>query len=573
MQAANRSSKQAAKDMDDYAAFYRDVISLLAAAAPLLVPPSATSDAMATDDALAAVAARTVEALAAFAVNGHLVKAADAAVQLSFLQQLAVLVASEHVPLAVATLPAWRRLVQAFERKVNQLQGARSACAASCPHAMPGKTLSRTETRGRAGAPAEAAVDIPAECLRLLMMHCVRVLHIVNNPTESEDDVPAYVDSLTDWKEFCSVAKSGIKFVLTEAASAAPETAMQVLLRVAQDSTDAIQGVQRGTPAAAVAKAADTIDVRLPSAVDAATRTHMRCPAGHLRAARVQVLAYVLDALVPSICASSHAQACVPDLRALCTKLIALQPADAACLARVGRLLEALAPLLALVPALAPPTIEAFFALVQCMHSFRGSVPVGNSDAAPYVREQRQLTKCFTALATKAPDALVPYVDKIAQRTLELVAAQVLGDADRNMIFEGLLASAAKAGPAMYGRMATALLQQLRDGWTALLQHPRDEAWLLRTALSPVTAGPGGLVIGGNDERTRVYYTLQMIMFCARQAPSVAGGGGGEVRAFGPSLHLRQLSDAWQSVYKPVYRVLDPRTGEAACDACAARQM
>ena len=137
------------------------------------------------------------------------------------------------------------------------------------------------------------------------------------------------------------------------------------------------------------------------------------------------MLGFVLDSVLAALVTTARVQAYAANLQAICNELITLRPASAVCLARMGKVLEALGPVLNLAPALAPPIIEAFFGLLQSLHAQRGNAPVGNNDLAPYVREQRQLTKCYTTLSMKAPDAFVPYLDSIAERTLELVRTQV----------------------------------------------------------------------------------------------------------------------------------------------------
>jgi hypothetical protein len=112
-----------------------------------------------------------------------------------------------------------------------------------------------------AGVSPDAAVDVPPDCLRLVMVHCMRILHAVNNPTDSDQLLPEFVDSITDWKELCSVTKSAIKFILSEAASAAPEDALLVMLQVLQESIPLVQAVQKGAPEDTVSTAANRIDV------------------------------------------------------------------------------------------------------------------------------------------------------------------------------------------------------------------------------------------------------------------------------------------------------------------------
>jgi hypothetical protein len=95
------------------------------------------------------------------------------------------------------------------------------------------------------------------------MVHCLRILHAVSSPTDNEDLLPPYVESVTDWKELCSVTKSAIKFILSEAAAAAPDEALSVLLQMLQESIPNVQAVRRGAPEATIATAANRIDVRV----------------------------------------------------------------------------------------------------------------------------------------------------------------------------------------------------------------------------------------------------------------------------------------------------------------------
>jgi hypothetical protein len=161
------------------------------------------------------------------------------------------------------------------------------------------------------------------------------------------------------------------------------------------------------------------------------------------------------------------------------------------------------------------------------MHSLRGTAPSGES--GPHVRELRQLTRCYSALSSKAPEVLLPYLNSIADRTLTLVQSGVLGDADKNMIFEGLLVSAAAAGLDMFASVLGALLQQLRGTWSALLSDITGAEWLLDHALGPVTTADGTVSVGGNGQRCRIYYSLQLLVFCARQANALSDDNGGKV--------------------------------------------
>lgn len=161
----------------------------------------------------------------------------------------------------------------------------------------------------------------------------------------------------------------------------------------------------------------------------------------------------------------------------------------------------------------------------------QGGLAQGQNETGPHTKELHTLAKCYFTLASKAPSALVPFLEAIAQRTINLVDSGVLGYADKNVICEGLLLSAARHGPDLFGRVVSALISPVRSPWEKLLEQlPNSEA-LISVMLAPVTEGQNGLPhIGNNDARSFVYYSLQLLLFCARQAKSCEGKGGFEVR-------------------------------------------
>ena len=167
----------------------------------------------------------------------------------------------------------------------------------------------------------------------------------------------------------------------------------------------------------------------------------------------------------------------------------------------------------------------------------QGGVAQGQNEAAPHTKEQRSLTKCYFTLASKAPSALVPFLEAIAQRTISLVDSNVLGYADKNVICEGLLLSAARDGPDLFGRVVAALVAPIRGPWEKLIEELPNAEALIDRMLTPITEGPNGMAhIGSNDARSFVYYSLQLLLFCARQAKSCEGKGGFQVCSPSPGL-------------------------------------
>lgn len=241
-------------------------------------------------------------------------------------------------------------------------------------------------------------------------------------------------------------------------------------------------------------------------------------------------MVFVLDAMLDSLVAIVTSPAGAALMRCA-DHVLGLRPQSPTGLARCGRALETLAPLLSHSTPLAGAVTEAFFGMIEAMHNVRGAVPIANSEHAPFVREQRQLTKCYFTIASRAPQALAPMLDTCAGRTQQLATAGVIGDADRNTIFEGLAAVAARCDADLFGRVFAALTSQVRDFWVEVAGTVQTVASFVSQMLSPVQQGPDGAArIGGAELRVRVFYSLQLLSFCSREAKNVAAGRGKEVR-------------------------------------------
>ena len=87
----------------------------------------------------------------------------------------------------------------------------------------------KTLDAGNAAPPAaDSVVPLPDDCVEAVMSACVGHLGVVVSPSEKEDDVPPFADSVQGWRDFCSGFKSRIKYVLSEAGRLAPLPALLV---------------------------------------------------------------------------------------------------------------------------------------------------------------------------------------------------------------------------------------------------------------------------------------------------------------------------------------------------------
>ena len=124
--------------------------------------------------------------------------------------------------------------------------------------------MARCDTHS-APAPAggtDQAVHLPEECISLVLTHSVRILHTVIHPSDAADVLPIYMDTLAEWKDFCSRCKSDIKYVLSEVAAAAPQAALRALLHAGQAGMPQVQAVSAQADEAAVSSAVTELDVR-----------------------------------------------------------------------------------------------------------------------------------------------------------------------------------------------------------------------------------------------------------------------------------------------------------------------
>ena len=85
----------------------------------------------------------------------------------------------------------------------------------------------------------------------------------------------------------------------------------------------------------------------------------------------MQVLAFVLDAVMGPMCSFQLSPEAYTALSSFCEHLAAFQPAHVALVPRVGKVLESLGPVLLVVPGQAQRVVEAFFALIDRMHTLQ----------------------------------------------------------------------------------------------------------------------------------------------------------------------------------------------------------
>lgn len=83
-------------------------------------------------------------------------------------------------------------------------------------------------------AGANSVVELPQECLQIVLQHSVRVLDIVIVTPGADEEFPEYVSSVSEWKEMCGLCKSAVKYILGEVASALKTDCLPAVWQVAE---------------------------------------------------------------------------------------------------------------------------------------------------------------------------------------------------------------------------------------------------------------------------------------------------------------------------------------------------
>jgi hypothetical protein len=90
-------------------------------------------------------------------------------------------------------------------------------------------------------------VELPQECLQIVLQHSVRVLDIVIVAPGTDGDVPEYVDSLVEWREMCGLCKSAVKYILGEVASALKTDCLPAVWQVAELAQAKLKATEHAT--------------------------------------------------------------------------------------------------------------------------------------------------------------------------------------------------------------------------------------------------------------------------------------------------------------------------------------
>lgn len=112
-------------------------------------------------------------------------------------------------------------------------------------------------------AGANAAVELPQECLQIVLQHSVRVLDIVIVTPGTDGEIPEYVNSSSEWREMCGICKSAVKYILGEVASALKTDCLPAVWQVAELAQAKLKATeQAGANGEPVTAAGHALDVR-----------------------------------------------------------------------------------------------------------------------------------------------------------------------------------------------------------------------------------------------------------------------------------------------------------------------
>jgi hypothetical protein len=132
-----------------------------------------------------------------------------------------------------------------------------------CFHHLNSNLVRTWCTTGVLDTGATAAVELPQECLQIVLQHSVRVLDIVIVPPGTDGEVPEYVNSLVEWREMCGICKSAVKYILGEVASALKTDCLPAVWQVAEVAQAKLKASgNAASDSEQVAAAGHALDVR-----------------------------------------------------------------------------------------------------------------------------------------------------------------------------------------------------------------------------------------------------------------------------------------------------------------------
>lgn len=117
-------------------------------------------------------------------------------------------------------------------------------------------------TGSSSGTTVDSVVQLPDDLVAAAMRAAVKHLAATISPSDADDDLPLYMDTLSEWKDFCGAFKSRLKYILSEASRLSPSAALAVSGEMIADGVPAVQLAVQGASREVIAKAYQKLEVR-----------------------------------------------------------------------------------------------------------------------------------------------------------------------------------------------------------------------------------------------------------------------------------------------------------------------
>ena len=441
--------------------------ALMGCAEPLLASPAAVAT-MSPGGPEEEYGKRLCDSMALFGA-AHLSSLPSRDLRMTFLQQMVLFGQSPSLSLASFSLPFWAATLRDI----------------------------KTPFYGR--CPERRREVLPDECLLAVCdLCCTRLSQLLDTHTRDPEGASvAEFDSEAEWHMFYAQLKNTLIAVVKQVASV-PGVESAALDAVAGRFQEALGQVARAAQAGLpLPDNAAEAEVAALESVVAAVPGELQAP-GSPAGRR-------LDALLEAV-------------------LEGPKPASPAVCVSLAQAVQVLARHQGSNSAAMGACFKYLLDLMQSLPGGGTSAPDPNAPAAAWWRPtfvaRNKVVGAILGLCTASPASCLPFLGAIQQQTQGMFDAGRLTLGERNVLSEAMIAvcEGAEGGRAAEGQVIEWALAPVRDSWgSAAFERAMGSTASFLAAYGPVAGTPADPVVGGGQERWRLFHDVQLVERCLRR--------------------------------------------------------
>ena len=414
----------------------------------------------------------------------------DEARRFAFLEHMLSFAKHSYMPLAARSLGLWHKLLQES-----------AATAAS----------------------GGAVSVLPTEAVLFLMQLAAEQLQQRNcKVPQIDDEVPIFFDDFEEFKDFVSAYRQKLSGIVRYSAATLPEQALQTNVSRLNDAINQAKAVSSGLAAATgPAGASSTPDPALEAA-----QVTLEAAAVFSESTTRAVWDAVNAKNLSEEAMTSRKHAFCVVLEPVYQATIGLRVSDARLLCSQARALSSFARLITLRHDLAK---DAYAHLVDILMNCIPIAP-GDHDVAPPLPSEpwREIVQARTAVAAVfldyakvSQEGFLPHLEEIAGNINQMDEAARIRPGERNVLIEGVLASAAAGSIQMQETVINWSLQKTKVSWASpAVQQTIVTPEAFVKAYLPTRMEGSDVRVGGARDRYRMNHELHQIERTMRRLTS-----------------------------------------------------